>query len=63
MNGAAWQEHFEKKTTPALKKLHTDLDVVLSDPALKKEYGAGAGLDTIRFFVAFELEKRARKRK
>ena len=63
MNGKMWMEHFEKQSPEKLKKLQSALYVVLSDPALKREYGEGAGLDTIRFFIERVLEEKKGKKR
>jgi hypothetical protein len=62
MIGKDWMEHFEKQSTPHLKKVHAGLTAVFSDPLLKKVYGYEEGLNTIHYFIERIIEKRTKKR-
>jgi hypothetical protein len=62
MIGKDWMDHFEKQSTPHLKKVNAGLKAALSDPLIKKVYGYEEGLNTIQYFVERIIEKRTKKR-
>jgi hypothetical protein len=58
MIGKQWMEHFEKQSTPDLKKVHSGLAMIFSDPLIKKVYGEEEGLNTIQYFIERIVKKR-----